>query len=43
MCGCLAVLALLAVLICFLTGLWIPAIFFLLAAWFCFWMRKRSA
>jgi len=41
MCGCIAIVALVAMAVCFLTGLWIPAIFFLLFAWFCFAMGKK--
>jgi hypothetical protein len=42
MCGCIAIVALLAMAVCFLTGLWIPAIFFLLFAWFCFSVSKKK-
>jgi hypothetical protein len=42
MCGCIAVIGLLAMVACFLAGMWIPAIFFLLFAWFCFAMGKKK-
>jgi hypothetical protein len=42
MCGCIALVSLGAMVVCVFTGRWIPAIFFLLFAWFCFKVKASN-